>query len=267
MFYLANPCCIIITLVVCTVTGNNNPSLDKKTATIPEIDVTIAPNQLTGTFYNPKGIITFKARIDGDNIYSTTSFNSKEISFDTSLSFPQTNQAHVPRLPELIVTAAKQLSTETDCLIPPKMSELYEAFSEALYQYTKSLGASQLRFSLMYHVSIIGTSKRVCQHNNKPLCTPSPTYTLGEELFVCVEDLEDIFPQDKEMMMPSQDELMLHSGYRQKRGCLKGSQKCCCGNYPGCCVFSHVLCCIHDRICNCCGRWYCGFQCKPANGC
>ena len=48
---------------------------------------------------------------------------------------------------------------------------------------------------------------------------------------------------------------------------LMGGDTCCCGNYPGCCVYANILCCIHDNICYCCGRWYCGFQCKPGNGC
>ena len=170
-------------------------SMGEKPKNDANLDVTILPEKLSGTFRSSRGLISFIARIEVNLISSSTMFKSKEINFDTSLVFQYTDKPKVAGMTEHMVTAAKKLSAETNCRIPPKMSSIYEEFSEALLKHTISLGGSQLRFSLMYHVSIIGSSERVCL-DKKPLCTPSPAYEFGDELFVCIEDINDIFPHD-----------------------------------------------------------------------
>ncbi|MGQ0828867.1 MAG: hypothetical protein ACT4ON_10805 [Bacteroidota bacterium] len=48
----------------------------------------------------------------------------------------------------------------------------------------------------------------------------------------------------------------------KKRGCKKGSDLGCCGNYAGCCWYESLACLWHDIICISCDKWHCGPGCE-----
>ena len=226
-------------------------------------------DSLSGVYVKEALRITFMARIERNEVVSVTKFHSDEFMFEASLSFPNTNS---PEMVGRIIPAATDISAETQCHILSSMTTIYEEFADTLYDCSKSLGSSQLRFGPMYHVSVMGTAERICL-GKEPVCTPSPSYEFGEELFMCMEDIEDFFPELEQKEKEIKNEVLDHS--RQRRGCgwyisgwgLRGRDRCCCGNYPGCCYYAHVLCCAHDYVCNCCEHWYCGPQCRKSKGC
>ena len=230
---------------------------------------TSVPGKISGKYKGKDFFITFRASLDGDLISSSTEFHNSAGSFKVLLFFPDTKGPEVPGIVGRVIRAASKVAMETKCSIPPHLSSNYEEFANALFHCTSSMGSSQLRFSVMYHVSVVGTAGRICQEK-VPLCTPSPSYEFGEELFLCNEDIVEMFPKKiKEIQRENPA-----SKNRNKRACffpngwgLMGSDTCCCGNYPGCCVYANVGCCLHDNICWCCGMWYCGWQCRPGRGC
>ena len=225
------------------------------------------PESLIGEYNNDNWKILFNAHLNNNNIVSNTSFQKEGYSFLTSLSYHDVASKRIPNIVQEIVTSGTMVAMENNCDIPVTLSSVYQTFTDALYFCTRSIGTSQLRFSVMYHVSVVGTAERVCQ-DKKPLCTSSPSYVFGNGLFMCSEDIENIFRKEIEHI----DEIVFQSN--EKKHCnnhlgwnLRGNDSCCCGNLPGCCLFAHKFCCWHDFACLCCQHWYCGGLCKPASSC
>ena len=177
-----------------------------------------------------------------------------------------------------IVNAAVEVAQATNCELSKDINEVYEEFAEVLYECTtSSIGTSQLRFSLMYHVPIMGSAHRICSKSEK-ICTSSPTYEIDNGLFICTEDLEELSKNIIEQGQQRKEEIAAKQTKSESRitqrhvssDCKKshplgwglhGNDVCCCGNYPGCCYFALSLCCTHDEACECCHTWWCGWQC------
>ena len=101
----------------------------------------------------------------------------------------------------------------------------------------------------MYHETIIGSAKRICS-GAETICTPSPKYTYNNGLFVCSEDLEELFPGEtaeakirmemKQQRNQEEEQGVMPGKERAKRewwcpcGDLRGTDWGCCGNYDGC---------------------------------
>ncbi len=148
------------------------------------------------------------------------------------------------------------------------------------------MGMSQLRFSIMYHETIVASAKRIC-NRAETICTASPKYVYGNGLFICEQDMEELFPEQMEearrkmMEVKKRKEVTTEmSEARDKRwsllcllipvcGGMEGSDWGCCGNYDGCCLYCHKLCRVHDVVCTCCmeGSWFCGPDCQPDPWC
>ena len=169
--------------------------------------------------------------------------------------------------------AASKLLLNVDCDVTPKMSAIYEAFADGLYKCIQTENPSQLHFSVMYHVSVVGVAERICQgKDDAELCTVPKSYEFGVELFLCEEDIQELFVEGKEKV--NEMKIQALNRNRFKRSCrfhpgtgLQGGDTCCCGNYEGCCLYAHIGCCVHDAICWCCDHWYCGWQCEKEPSC
>ena len=268
---------LTLTLVVVVSTVNSNPSPLASEKCAFQLDISV-PDKINGIYEGIGQSIDFNAYIEENMIYSTTAFynTANEKQFDTSLSFPFTNHREIPGMLRYVVNAAATVAHDTDCNLPPDISNVYEEFAETLYECTMSIGTSQLRFSLMYQVAVMGTAKRICS-KSETMCTPSPAYEFGNELFICSEDIKELFPAIGEQGRQKVQEIQQRSKRHFSESCqsqhplgwgLHGGDTCCCGNYAGCCVYAHSFCCTHDNICNCCQYgWFCGWQCVPSPGC
>ena len=272
-----------LVMVVIIAVADGRQSQEEKCA----FDLDISDqNKIQGKYEVDGWNIGFKSYVEKNLIKSITTFHnaSSEESFVVELSFPFTSDRQIPGMLRYIVSAAAKVAQETNCELSEDISELYEEFAETLYECTTSIGTSQLRFSLMYHVPIMGSVHRICS-KSETICTPSPAYEYGNELFICSEDLEELFPdlveKGKQMkleavtMQRKMKERIIPRGvswwcklvYPLGWG-LQGGDHCCCGNYDGCCVYANLVCCVHDAICNCCQYgWFCGWQCQPSPGC
>ncbi len=229
--------------------------------------------------YNTQQIsVTFSARVEYNDVLSfvsVTLLEKEKKHLTTSLSFPNSADRRIPFMDTYIVTAASELLREIGCHIPPKMSAIYEDFANGLFACIKSESPSQLRFSVMYHVSVVGVAERKCRGNDEDLCTVPKSYEFGTELFLCNEDMEELFVEAKEKANEMKTQAL--SQTRFKRSCsfwwfplgwgLQGTDRCCCGYYNGCCKFALHACCVHDEICKCCGNWICGWNCIQAPTC
>ncbi len=221
-------------------------------------------DSLVGQYSNQNWTISFSAHLSRDSISSNITFQSEDYLFDTCLSYQNIIAGRrIPNIKQYIVTAGIKLAMETSCDIPFELSTIYQRFADNLYRCTQSLGVSPLRFSVMYHVSIIGTAERVCKVEHTPLCTPSPEYVYSnEQLFICREDIEYIIFGRQAFQTSENKQCNNKLGWN-----LEGKDTCCCGDYPGCCLFAHKFCCWHDFVCSCCQHWYCGGFCKPLPSC
>ncbi|XP_062512009.1 uncharacterized protein LOC134187855 isoform X2 [Corticium candelabrum] len=178
----------------------------------------------------------------------------------TTLTLPKTIRRVIPGMRNTIVAAAANTSRMLAGhagAVCANVAELYAQLPNLLYSQTNELGRSQVRYSTMYHTSILSAAQRL-QHNASSVCTTSPEHELGIGMFMCLEDLA-------EHKTPSSTTIFSNS--RTKRACMKGSARGCCGNYSGCCIYSHWFCWVHDALCDCCGSWWCGWQCKKGKGC
>ena len=259
---------LMVTLPIITTAYPSSTLLDSDCT----MTIDIATQQEMQGRYDGNGwTVSFTVLLNEDTINSFTTFrnttdeNSNVI--ETRLSFPNTPERQIPGMTKHITDAAFQVTQETDCNIPFDINVFYQEFADALYKCTMNMGPSQFRFSVMYHETILASANRLCS-GAESVCTPSPKYEAGTGLFICSEDLEELFPnearQGKETM------LAIKNRAREKRWCptdLQGSDRCCCGNYEGCCWFANYLCCIHDDACRCCDQWHCGWQCQEEPGC
>ncbi len=247
------------------------------------------PTEVRGEFEEGEWTISFHAVLREDVIYSTTTLknaSSDNEGLVTQLAFPATQERVIPQIEKLVVEAAAHVVETTVCNIPDGLNQIYEDLADRLYKCTKDLGQSQLRFSVMYHETIISSAKRMCS-GAESICTPSPEYVYNNGLFICSEDLEEFYPEKmaeakikmEEIKQRGREEQALMAGEeRGKRhswwcslwplcGTLEGSDYGCCGNYGGCCWYCHPLCYVHDHICVCCDFWHCGWACQEENGC
>ena len=224
--------------------------------------------------YNTEQIsVTFSARVESNDILSFVSVTllEEDKHLTTSLSFPSTNDRRIPFMDTHIIMAASKLLRNVGCDVTPKMSAIYEAFADGLYKCIQTESPSQLHFSVMYHVSVVGVAERKCQgKDDVELCTVPKSYEFGMELFLCEEDIQELFEGAKEEAnkMKTQVTRFRRSKWWNPFGWgLQGGDTCCCGNYEGCCWYADLICCVHDIICECCDHWFCGPQCKKEPSC
>lgn len=243
---------------------------------------TSTQHEMRGRYEKNDWTMSFSISLNQNTISSSTTFHntsSGEGSTDiqTILSLPNTHERQIPGMTKMIIDAAVRVAQESDCNIPGDISAYYQEFADALYKCTMGMGANQFRFSVMYHSTIIASASRLCA-GAETVCTPSPKYEFGTGLFICGEDLEQLFPSEalegKQKMQSVQINAHHNTPNRERRyddDCfwwgLEGGDVCCCGNYGGCCWYPNVLCCIHDTVCACCDQWHCGWACQPESGC
>ena len=171
--------------------GSRNCDLDLRTAD---------SNEVQGRYESNGWKISFSASLQSDTIYSrTVATNTSDDDFELTirLSFLDSKDRAVPGIEELVVEAAKELVETTQCSIPDRFNEVYEDLADKLYQCTMELGPSQLHFSIMYHETIVASALRICS-GAETVCTPSPKYVYGNGMFICSEDLEELFPGEME---------------------------------------------------------------------
>ena len=235
----------------------------------PDLKLTLGNNYVQGQYEKNEMLIFIDTYTDGTTVDSLTIFQGNGADLVTQLSLPDSNGNKVPEMLKRVTEAAIELKEHSNCNIPSEALSFYEEFSNTLYGCTDSLGTSQLRFATMYHTSVIGTASRMCD-GVELACTPSPSYENGEEMFICIEDLAKLFPDEisgvTHTVSANAQEECEPLRYPLGRG-LQGSDICCCGNYAGCCELASDFCCWHDKVCRCCEQWYCGGQCKPESNC
>ena len=275
---------ILVFVLLVLTSGNTISATDAKC----DLELhTADSNEVEGRYESGDWKISFSAILQNNTIYSSTVATSISVKDNfkliVRLSFVDSKNRTVPDIEKLVVGAAKELVETTQCNIPRRYNEVYEDLADKLNQCTMDLGLSQLRYSTMYHETIVASALRICSGAGT-ICTPSLEYVYGNGMFICSEDLEELFPTQveagrREMEKIKQLSLERHIlAPRNKRwsadclkyGCLglEGSDWGCCGDYPGCCKFCNILCFVHDAICTCCTWWWCGGPfCKPDRWC
>ena len=208
MKYFITPIVVTALLVMLPKTSVAYPSESaspSESTCIVEID-TSTQGEMQGSYEGDNWEVSFRISLDKDTVNSFTIFhNTSDESFEiqTQLSFPNTQERQIPGMTKRVVDAALQVAQETDCSIPEDINKLYQEFADALYKCVVDVGPSQFHFSVMYHGSILASANRFCA-GVETICTPSPKYEIGTELFICSEDLEELFPiearEGKQMM-------------------------------------------------------------------
>ena len=221
--------------------------------------------------------INFQAIKQDDEIHATTTTISQsdaDSSVSVYLTLPDIKGGLVP-IEKLIVQHAVELVESRDCNIPTNLNVLHEELADKLYQCTKEMGMSQLRFSIMHLESVVTSAQRIC-NGAESICTAFH----GEGLFMCEEDLVQ---EEKHSVLSSsytvgtdtsrkdnvQGEQVEKGNQRKmKRGIncdgISGRDYGCCGNYPGPCYYCSLACLAHDIACWDCAHWWCGPQCRPS---
>lgn len=283
-----NAALVFVMLVFLAITqGNALPTTDAGSASsICDLELQTADSNVVQGRYESSGWeISFHAILQSNTIYSRTV--AKNVSDDDSemaiqFSFVDSKDRTVPGMKKLVVEAAKELVETTQCSIPDRHNEVYEDLADKLNQCTMDLGTSQLRFSIMYHETIVASALRICS-GAENICTPSLKYVYGNGMFIRSEDLEELFPNQmeesrREMKRIKQQSVETEAFQSRNRrwssrclhyGCggLEGSDWGCCSNYDGCCRLCHGLCLAHDAACTCCSWWWCGWRCQPDRWC
>lgn len=262
-------------------------------------------NMLQGTYLiggkNSDLQIEFLAQIQGNRIVSFTSFYRVSTDYRTqvtTLRLPLKSLHHrkVKNIHQLILQSAyeteKVLRIQVENLPPlVKVESIYQDMANALAKATTQLGQSQLRFSVMYHTSIVASARRIIKGATDPddICTVDPKYIYGDTLFMCLQDLLDLlgitqrefenrrsqFSQvQRDEQLPSiPEESNAHRHKREYHPCCSwppsGRHWGCCANYGGRCYFALVECWMHDCVCQCCldGHWSCLSGCIPESYC
>ena len=230
-------------------------------------------DKIRGVFKTDDVVIAFYAtKQDGGIHATTTTVNPPDSSISVYLSLPDIEGRVVPNIEELIVQHAEDLVESSNCQIPTNLNVLHEELADKLYECTKELGMTQLRFSIMYLETVVASALRICK-GAETICTTSPKYMYGEGLFVCKEDLEELYPEitgsDMELTQRQDDEGPSEEGRVKRWGfsCpgLTGRDHGCCSNYAGPCRYCSRACLWHDRACSRCQHWWCGWRCRPDN--
>ena len=94
----------------------------------------------------------------------------------------------IPGIEKQIMEAALDIAQGTNCNLPDNIIDLYEEMADHLFQCTVDLGNTQIRYSLMYFVSVVGSAQRICREE-EDICSASPKYLYGENVFICLEDI------------------------------------------------------------------------------
>ena len=234
-------------------------------------------NEIGGVFETSDLKIIFRAKNKNKEIHATTSIinpSDDASTISVHLSLPDIEGRVVPNIEKLIVQRAVDLVESTNCKIPTNLNILHEELADKLYQCTKEMVMSQLRFSIMYLETVVASAQRIC-NGAESICTASPKYTYGEGLFICEEDLEELYKElmnddtEKEKTTRKEDHEMSpeKEGEKVKRGIwcpgITGRDHGCCGNYAGQCYYCSLGCYLHDRACTQCQYWHCGPACRP----
>ena len=278
MEYLPTIVVVAVLMVILPITAIAYPTFGTPSENDCMVIIDTSTQQEMQGRYDGNGwAVSFTISLNQDKIDSITTFrnvsdeNSKAV--EARLSFPNTPERQIPGMTKHVVDAAFQVAQESDCVIPDNIHVFYQEFADALYKCTMNMEPSQFHFSVMYHGTILASANRLCA-GAESVCTPSPKYEIGTGLFICSEDLEELFPNKAREGQERMLSIKNHASQirpREKRwnpSCpdyygLEGSDWCCCGNYDGCCSYAHVVCCVHDAACTCCSHWLCGWQCQP----
>ena len=183
------------------------------------------PTEVQGEFEEGGWMISFHAVLRQDVIYSTTTLKVASSGYEeltTQLSFPAVQDRVIPQIDKLVVEAATRVAESTACNIPDGLNQIYENLADRLYKCTEDMGRSQLRFSVMYHETIIGSAKRICS-GAETICTPSPKYTYNNGLFICSEDLEELFPE--EIAQIRMEEIKQRRNQEEEQGVVSGKER------------------------------------------
>ena len=183
------------------------------------------PTEVQGEFEEGGWMISFHAVLRQDVIYSMTTLKVASSGYEeltTQLSFPAVQDRVIPQIDKLVVEAATRVAESTACNIPNGLNQIYENLADRLYKCTEDMGGSQLRFSVMYHETIIGSAKRICS-GAETICTPSPKYTYNNGLFVCSEDLEELFPE--EIAKIRMEEIKQQINQEEEQGVVSGKER------------------------------------------
>ena len=238
------PTIIVVTVLMVTatlpITASTHPlSIPSESDCAGVIDIS-TKQEMRGHYDGNGWRVSFAILLNRDMINSFTIFhntsdeNSKVI--ETWLSFPNTQKREIPGMMKHVVDAAFQVAQESDCVIPDNINVFYQEFADALYRCTVNMGPSQFRFSVMYHGTVLASANCICA-GAESVCVPSPKYDIGTGVFICSEDLEELFPSEsrkgKERMLSVRNRASPIRP-REKRSCLlaglEGSDRCCCGN-------------------------------------
>lgn len=265
---------LVIPVMIHTLPRVNKPS-DTPINKQCDLDLQVSnENKISGVFEAAALRINFQAIKESKTIHAkTTTVNPSDSDSKVSvdLSLPDTEGRIVPTIEKLIVQHALDLVETTDCQIPANLNILHEELADKLYQCTTEMGMSQLRFSIMYLETVVASAQRLC-NGAESICTASHKYTYGEGLFMCEEDLEELYPEltiDHDGKVEADNKVDKEPTKKEKvkRGfdCpgLSGSDHGCCGNYDGPCYFCSNFCLWHDRVCTQCEHWHCGPACVP----
>ena len=255
-YFIAAICWALVLFGVAAVSGEESA-----------LQVNVSKEEIRGTFAIGKNQrLEFYTKIKGEEIVSVTTFCNLTSGVRvqlTSLKLPviAINDRKIEHMLEKVLDAATVTATvflEEEGL--PPISDIvnsYYQFADALFKQTGELGSGQLRFSLMYHSAIMGSAKRITDGAQNPsdICSVSAQYYYGNRLFVCIQDLETSMSEETSSR---QKRAYWPRGQRPPSGRHWG----CCGNYGGRCWLWADWCWVHDCVCQCCGRWYCGWACR-----
>ena len=242
--------------------------------------------------------IEFLARIYENEIVSFTSFYRVSTDYRTQvttlrLPLKSLHRRKVKNIHELILQSANEAEKVLRILgenLPPlvKVESIYQDMANALAKATTQLGQSQLRFSVMYHTSIVASARRIIEGATDPddICTVDPKYIHGNTLFMCFQDLLDLLGITQGEFENRRGQLSLiqqdqqhpeeNDEDRHKRAyhpCCRyppsGRHWGCCGNYAGRCYLAYLECWLHDCVCQCCldGHWSCFSGCRSESYC
>ena len=235
------------------------------------VDLPVAQeDEIYGKYVANGWMISFHTLLRDGMVRATTTFENttvssemeKQFQFMTKLTFEDPGGRVIPGIEKAVMEEALEVVESTKCNIPFNIIDLYEEMASNLFECTKDLKHIQIRYSVMYFVSVVGSAQRICDEEEN-VCSASPKYVYSESMFICQEDLMYLYDH-----IPV-EEKQIHV---VKRGLfcpwIHGSETCCCGNYDFTCLYCSAACCVHDLLCRCCRpAWFCLPGCKPERGC
>lgn len=162
-------------------------------------------DQISGNIHNGPSSdsgcsLDFHAEADSKyirSVVSTKNVETGETIEITALTLPKTSWRVIPGMRDAIVNAAKrtrQILTSAAQLICSNATQLYSQLPDLLLGKTEQLGKSPVRYSTMYHSSIVQAAQRL-QNNESNICTTSREHEYGVAMFMCQEDASDDLPE------------------------------------------------------------------------